>query len=264
VTTPSGIPRDRLADLLADRALGVFDERDGLELEALLGELPDVDEFELDRTAAAIDLAFSGGRFEPMPEAIRSRIVSSAGLHVGADRPSAGRGAPAPLHPTPRRRIGYSGWWAAAACFVLAVAGWWPRLTTEIRPAAPTGDLRAEFLEEIPDAVRRDWKVLSGEAEGVTGEVIWSQSRQEGVMTFRGLPSNDPAREQYQLWILDEEQNHPIDGGVFDIDPRSGEAIVTMDPKIAVTHPTGFAVTVEKPGGVVVSDRKRLLLLAQI
>jgi anti-sigma-K factor RskA len=84
-------------------------------------------------------------------------------------------------------------------------------------------------------------------------------------MSFRGLPANNPSESQYQLWIFDQNQDerYPIDGGVFDIGP-DGEVIVPVTAKIRVREPTLFAITVEKPGGVVVSSRKRLVLAAKV
>jgi anti-sigma-K factor RskA len=92
---------------------------------------------------------------------------------------------------------------------------------------------------------------------------VWSDARQEGYMRFRNLPRNEPTAEQYQLWIFDQEQSldTPVDGGVFDID-ASGELVVPIDAKLEVHEALAFAVTVEKPGGVVVSDRTRLILTA--
>ena len=71
---------------------------------------------------------------------------------------------------------------------------------------------------------------------------------------------------QYQLWIFDAKQDerYPIDGGVFDVDPQSGDVIVPIRAKLHVVDPKMFAVTVEKPGGVVVSSRDRIALLAKV
>jgi hypothetical protein len=41
------------------------------------------------------------------------------------------------------------------------------------------------------------------------------------------------------------------------------EVIVPIDAKVAVGEACLFAITVEKPGGVVVSERERIVLLAQ-
>jgi anti-sigma-K factor RskA len=66
------------------------------------------------------------------------------------------------------------------------------------------------------------------------------------------------------LWIFDPERDEkPIDGGVFDVD-KEGEVLIPIHAKLPVGKPTLFAITVEKPGGVVVSDRSRLPLLAKV
>ena len=83
-------------------------------------------------------------------------------------------------------------------------------------------------------------------------------------MTIRGLPKNDPFKEQYQLWIIDPSRDdEPIDGGVFDIS-ADVESVIPINAKLMVGNPKVFAVTVEKPGGVVVSDQKRLPLIAKV
>jgi hypothetical protein len=76
--------------------------------------------------------------------------------------------------------------------------------------------------------------------------VVWSESRQQGFMPIRGLAANDPKGAQYQLWIFDRKRDaaHPVDGGVFDM--VDGE------------------VTVERPGGGVVSKRERIVLTATL
>ena len=83
-------------------------------------------------------------------------------------------------------------------------------------------------------------------------------------MRFRGLPANDPQQFQYQLWIFDVQQDerYPIDGGVFNAS-ADGDLIIPIINKLSVSAATLFAVTVEKPGGVVVSNRDRLVVLAE-
>ena len=116
------------------------------------------------------------------------------------------------------------------------------------------------------DAVEIAWSVTEDPAAaGAGGDVLWSTARQAGFMRFRGLPVNDPAVSQYQLWIFDAKQDerYPIDGGVFDV-TEDGEVVVPIEAKIAVVEPTLFAITIEKPGGVVVSSRERLVLAAAV
>jgi hypothetical protein len=102
----------------------------------------------------------------------------------------------------------------------------------------------------------------------ITGDVVWSDARQEGYLRFRGLPANDPKRYQYQLWIFDagRDERFPVDGGVFDIArvTADGDVIVPIRAKLPVGRPGLFAVTRERPGGVVVSDRKEIACLAKV
>ena len=73
---------------------------------------------------------------------------------------------------------------------------------------------------------------------------------------------NDPVKAQYQLWIVDPERDaHPVDGGVFDV-PTAGEILVPIQAKLTIHRPTAFAITLEKPGGVVVSTQPLLVVAA--
>ncbi len=84
-------------------------------------------------------------------------------------------------------------------------------------------------------------------------------------MVFTGLKPNDPKRQQFQLWIFDptraDWEAKPVDGGVFDVS-SDGEVVVPIDAKLNVRETALFAVTLEVPGGVVVSERERLVLTA--
>jgi anti-sigma-K factor RskA len=101
-------------------------------------------------------------------------------------------------------------------------------------------------------------------ARAATGDVVWSESRQQGFLRIRGLAANDPKATQYQLWIFDARRDaaHPVDGGVFDV--VDGEVVVPIRAAIRVFEPKLFAVTVERPGGVVVSKRERIVLTAAL
>ena len=90
-------------------------------------------------------------------------------------------------------------------------------------------------------------------------------------MRFKNLAAMDPSKEQFQLWIFDKtrDDKFPVDGGVFDLDaatldPATGEYVVRINSTLPIREPAAFAVTVEKPGGVVVSDRSRVVTLAPV
>jgi anti-sigma-K factor RskA len=95
--------------------------------------------------------------------------------------------------------------------------------------------------------------------------VSWSRVAQRGEMRFTGLVPNDRAHWQYQLWIFDKtrDQRYPVDGGVFDIPMGGGEVVVPIRARVPVGDAVMFAVTVEPAGGVVVSTRERVALLAK-
>jgi len=148
---------------------------------------------------------------------------------------------------------------AMAATLLFAMLALWkpgpPRLSLTER--------RRALIANAGDLVRVNWTSTNAQ-KAYSGDVVWSSTEQRGYMTFTGLPANDPTKEQYQLWIFDREQDerYPVDGGVFDVTGTS--ALVAIDAKINVVDPTMFAITIEKPGGVVVSDRSRLPLIASI
>jgi hypothetical protein len=165
---------------------------------------------------------------------------------------------------------------AAAAGIALAIgAVLWARqqepkiITKEIdrvvMPATPTpSEARTQLLATAKDVTTLAWTATEDSAaKGASGDVVWSASQQKGFMRFAGLAVNDPKLLQYQLWIFDKnrDQAFPVDGGVFDITP-SGEVIVPISAKLPVGEPVLFAVTVERPGGVVVSKRERIVVTA--
>ena len=59
----------------------------------------------------------------------------------------------------------------------------------------------------------------------------------------------DPSRDE-----------RPIDGGVFDIPAGADEVIVPIDAKLRADNPAVFAITLEQPGGVVVSEGPLLVV----
>ena len=100
---------------------------------------------------------------------------------------------------------------------------------------------------------------------GARVDVVWDPVSQRGYLRFVGLAPNDPKVNQYQIWIFDGEGDprYPVDGGVFDVPADAREVLVPIHAAIRVHNAKAFAVTVERPGGVVVSARGRVVALAQ-
>jgi hypothetical protein len=279
---------ERLQELLAARASEGLSPAEQEELRDYIDRYPAADLDEFDRVAASIALA--GLRVEPMPAALRARIEAEAQAWFAAREAPAPAAAtpesgarPVPLPVRPRPVAAWSGWLAAAAALVLAVAGWlqFDRAVEErgalaarqaaleaalaaLEEPAPA-ELRAA-LEGRPDTLVLPWSATDDPAaRGAHGQVLWSPEQQAGVMHFRGLAPNDPAVAQYQLWIFDagRDDRFPVDGGVFDIPGGVDEALVPIRARLPVGEAVLFAITVEAPGGVVVSARERIALVAQ-
>lgn len=273
---------DRLLDLMCDEALCGLSASERAELEALSREFPGVDDGSFERAAAAADLAMSGARVEAMPEHLRSKLLASGERMAAEFRAgvSGSRTAPARVGTATglgaarqRDSLRFGGWLAAAAAVVVAAIAWMrpagntatgPGPVTPIATVRPS-EARERLMASAADAVVipvGDWD--NPEQPGVTGDVVWSESAQRGYLRLAGLKPNDPTVEQYQLWIVDSRgMGQRISGALFDArpDPATGEVVVEIEPQIATQGAAAFALTIEKPGGVWVSDMTRRVVI---
>jgi hypothetical protein len=279
--------RERMLELLADRAIFGLEGSEQEELARLEREFPELASDQSFEVAAAA-FSLSALEVEPMPSNLRSKLENEAGKLCSAAEEdfaepveSSWNTTRAPVAKVEYEKPGFSlaqwlGWGVAAAAVALLALNVWV-----FRPDAPAevagGDIEPPIERELTvtekmqdmingrgEIVRTEW-LAPTEDSSVSGEVVWSDSRQQGYMRFKGLEVNDSSKEQYQLWIFDETQDEstPVDGGVFDIS-ADGEVVVPIDAKLAVKNPKMFAVTVEKPGGVVVSKREKIVALAKV
>lgn len=255
---------ERLLQLLADRATEGLDPGDERELELLARAEPDAELEALDLAAAELAAAWFS---EPGPSAEvpaeLQRILSADAEAFFAEAP------PLRVHSggaaSPRERGASGGLWAAAAVF-LAFLGLVLLLGRPQGERAPDPVVALHRrVAALPDATRLPWaKPEDPRYAEVSGDVLWSDAAQAGVMRLRGLPANDPGQAQYQLWIVDPEvDEHPVDGGVFDVPAGQGEILIPIDAKLAVDQPAAFAITLERPGGVVVSAGPLLVVAAR-
>lgn len=269
--------------LLIDRALFGLDEQAEVELDKLSRELGQRqagesydDTYEL--CAAAFDLAVFREESENLPNQLRMRIVADAEKYLPvstseltAHHPptSITGGAEDEVRPSTQRtnafrRRDWIGLIVIAACIAFILFGILPSREQPVNVADYSVQKRyenllssgAEDLKQIP------WQRTQDNTDP-GGKVVWCDSLQEGFMLIEGLPKNDPTVEQYQLWIFDRERDerYPVDGGVFDIE-SDGSSLIPIRAKLGVSEATMFAITIERTGGVVVSSRERLPLLA--
>ena len=265
--------RERLLELMTDQALFGLESQESLELEQLQKEFPDLQAESFEQLAAMIEVAGLTQR-ESLPDSLRDKIQAGMADFVRTPSRSTNEVQPATgFSQLPvsegggwRRAVAFAGW-ALAACLVIALflPNGGEKNTNPVRSVA---ERRTSLIDSASDVILRDWQTTedpaatSADGSSATGDVVWSNERQEGYLRIAGLQANDPTVNQYQLWIFDDDQEHPVDGGVFDIPPGTGEVLIPITAKINVSRPTVFAVTVEKPGGVVVSKQKRVPLLA--
>lgn len=164
--------------------------------------------------------------------------------------------------------------WAVAACLALSLTIVW--MTDKPQGAMVTNpdvdlelDLPAKLKILRENQAQRG---ISGElsfkpaAQGSnikpTGQVIWDNEKQQGFLVFKNLVANDAKQAQYQLWIADPSRDsNPVDGGVFNIPLGEEEVIIAINPKLRITDPKAFVVTLEQPGGVVVSKQEKVIAL---
>lgn len=291
------IKKERLLELLADQAIFGLNKEELNELENFKKEFP---EFAADNsfefTVSVIGLS-KVKAFEPLPKSLHTRILADADEYFPIEIEVEGKSlksennfnsedvADKPLQGTindvasieePRFSfMQWLGWGVAfAACLALIANIWFTRIQpdkqvvekkpTVIEKEPTVTEQKRQFLALANDVVTRNWSSPK-EGENLSGEIVWSNAEQKGYTTFRGLPVNDPSKETYQLWIFDETQDEktPINGGVFNVD-KNGEVTIPIDAGVKVKKPKQFAVTVEKPGGVVVSKQEKIVAVAKV
>lgn len=198
---------------------------------------------------------------DPIPEPLRRRLQDLAEEwpeYAALSRP---------------RPIDHAGWYAAAACVVLAVVGWWPTLQRWSGVQPSLDELQDEalaererLLESVPNIGHWSWDPDAGLRIQARGDVVWDNAGQRGYLLLSGLPPSEPGQTQYQLWVFDaaRDERYPVDGGVFDVPADRSTVVVPIRAALHISRPSVFAVTLEHAGGVVVSDRRHVVALAHV
>ena len=315
-------PGEMLADLFIKEQTEGLSEAEQAQLSTLNGQRHRFST-EFERAIAAFHLAGLGTHRESPPVELRERLERQAQaffagkLAAGSIVTLQGAARPAPIF-APRtsrarraiarrsasRRFGpaagqqatgtsgsdgrfaAAGWFAAAACLLLAIVGWLrtPAPATHAAglqantggsstmvaapaparaEAASPAEQRAALLAQASRVTVTLKATKDRAAAGVTADVVWDGAAQSGFIRFVGLRPNDPRVSQYQAWIFDagRDQHYPVDAGVFNVDAKVAEVIVPIHAALPVASPTAFAVTVERPGGVVVSALEHVVVM---
>lgn len=286
----SNIKKERMLDLLTDKILFGLNEEESAELKELETLFPELkNDNSLELTASAIGLT-NLEEIEPMPAHLRTKILADADNYFA----TAKNANVLPFQPNLREvkteNIGeeiqqtfefepkrpfmqWLGWaFAGLAGIALAFSLWAnlqkPKTVEVVREVPPkvlsVNEQYNNLLASAKDLKKTSWVNPTNEKE-VIGEVIWSEAEQKGFMKFTNLAANDAAKEDYQLWIFDETQDEktPIDGGIFDV-KENGEVLIPIKANLKFKNPKLFAITKEKEGGVMVSDRKNLVAIGKV
>jgi hypothetical protein len=250
----------------------------------------ELDDLSLEIAAAELSIALAEADPEPaMPATLRNKLDLLATEHIATMRARRQETSPGSLKfqqipsiptkwntnaepattdaliPTPWRPFVRSlATLAAAACIIIGLGIFYYSVSQS--PSAKRESMAARAGTQ-DGVVRWTWAAWTKDADSratnAAGDVVWDTKEQGGYMTFTGLPPIDASKEVYQLWIIDADRpgEHPVDGGTF-VAKGDGTVIVPFHARIKVGKPAAFAVTIEKPGGVVVSDQKRKLTIA--
>lgn len=259
----SNSENNRWEELQVTRLLFGLTAEEQMEYDEFTRQVPAEELDQFDRVVASLDVVWSDMQSEPLPEHLRRAIRLRASQELVA-KPVASLAKHSTYPAAAIRGDNYLPWFVSVVCLMLTVFTWITnRPTDKVRP--DVAQLRTELIASNQGLVQAKWSPGPTPSEGATGDVVWSAPQQQGFMLFRGLPVNTPSQEQYQLWIFARNQSDktPIDGGVFDI-KSTAEVIIPVNAKLFVQDAYMFAITIEKPGGVVVSSRERLPLLAMV
>jgi anti-sigma-K factor RskA len=272
-------------------ALYALDLLEGAEREKFVAELGRSSALRKrvgDLRQAAAALAHLAPEADP-PAALKERILASA-----ASRSPVPENAPA-ASPERRRPIAFPAWipWLAAACFGLA-AVWSEKLYLAARSEnaslrdqqnlaqqaldqtrgqlgdatrllAASGHEVAELGEKLKaegDLAHLKIATLAsmlGNSPAALAVAVWNPTREEGVLTVSKLPALAAAMD-YQLWVIDPQYPSPVSGGVFTVDPVTGEAHVVFRADKPVKSIAKFAVSLERKGGVAKPEGPIVLL----
>jgi len=222
---------------------------------AVSHEVDTADRLALEQTAALAAAAFAGCAI--VARQLQDRL-GAAGLAFCAERhahaPPPQPRAALPVTHRLRSRAAVVLGLAACAAFVFAL---WPSRSESVAAQ------RQALLAAEKDTMRVIWKGGPSPKSGtVRGEVVWSQSRQQGFLSFEGLPPLD-AQHRFQLWIVDGSRDGaPVDGGLFVIADAGIETVVPVQARLPIGKAAAFVVTVEPKDGVVVSKQEHVVAIA--
>ncbi|MCF7687309.1 MAG: anti-sigma factor [Cephaloticoccus sp.] len=223
----------------------------------------------------------------PPPPALKHRLMTDINNRTQPEKPAQ----------ILTFRIGHYLGWAAAACFAL-IALWATRMHSlssaenellrqqtqiaEINLRSMQSQFEAEKLlaeHQLHDAKRHvaeldlalkeqgdlaRFKIstltsMLGNSPQAMAVAVWNPDLQQGVLSVEKLPAL-ASDQDYQLWVIDPQYAIPVDGGVFRVDPTTGQARYQFKADKPIKNVAKFAVSLERKGGVPKAEGPMVLL----
>lgn len=188
----------------------------------------------LDEAAAAYSY---NAPTRPLPPELRARVLAQVRKGKTVAFPRRARWLP----------------WAIAACLALACS-YLIAERVNLRQRVTALEHR-DVLAQIQIASLSSKLKSAPDANAV---VVWDESKQRGVLKVTQLPKNEADRD-YQLWLVDPRYKNPVDGGVFHVS-NDGPVRFPFQPNTPVREAKGFAISVERKGGVTKAEGPIVLL----
>jgi anti-sigma-K factor RskA len=143
--------------------------------------------------------------------------------------------------------------WAIAACLALTCA----YLIAE-RSGLQKRITRLEQRDMLSQVQIASLSSKVKNAPDANAVVVWDEKKQRGVLKVTKLPRNEKNRD-YQLWLVDPRYKDPVDGGVFHV-VNDGSLRIPFQPASPVREAKGFAISLERKGGVTKAEGPIVLL----
>ena len=260
---------ERFEELEAGRIIGDLDADEVKEWEELAADPRCQTDLSLEFTAAALEAEFLGDRGNDLPAGLLEKL---RGDLPGTPVTGSEKEKIVPLPQSPGFLSSPKVAWAIAALFAVLFTA---KSLVDNTPDGPENPVVTAPEDWSPEKARdtlisKAGDLIQSKFDGtdnfnqMSGTVVWSDELQEGYMSLSNLPANDPNARQYQLWIVDPARDEkPVDGGVFDIEASNGTAVIPIRNPLTVSKPKAFVITLEQPGGVVVSRQEVVVALAK-
>lgn len=159
--------------------------------------------------------------------------------------------------------------WAIAACFAIGAGLGLLSMAENGKLKARIAELESSNSALMANAKVSDLRIRDMESaldQTFKAFVVWDDARGTGVLKVENLPALGEDGD-YQLWVVAEGYENPLDGGVFDTEGGRAEMpIITkklakdLAPAKGVTL---FAISKERPGGVPISENGVFVLTAK-